>query len=210
MIKNLTKISMVIVFLGSLLSAKVVSAQMPGSLIPILLLKHETGYWGDREETTTVAAVDTDGDGIVDSKDACPNIKGTKKNNGCPLSKKDREIIKKASGNIFFESGSATIKKESHESLKTLAGLLNKHPEIKTTVEGHTDKTGDEGKNVELSKKRAQAVVDFLVKNGESIENIDAKGVGSAQPVASNDTEDGKAQNRRVEIVVTLLEVVKQ
>lgn len=201
---------MVVLFLGSLFSSKLASAQLPGSLVPLLLIKHETDYWGDKEETQTVAVVDTDGDGVPDSKDDCPNIKGTKKNNGCPLSKKERELIKKASGNIFFESGSSKIKEESHESLKTLAGLLNKHPEIKTTVEGHTDKTGNEDNNVKLSKDRAQAVVDFLVKHGESIDNIEAKGYGSSKPIASNDTEDGKAKNRRVEVVVTLLEVVKE
>lgn len=209
MIKKLTKITMTLIFLGSIFSVKKAAAQLPGSLVPLLLIKHETGYWDDKEETPTVAEVDTDGDGVPDSKDDCPTVKGTKENDGCPLSKKEREIIRKASGNIFFETGSSKIKAESHESLKTLAGLLNKHPEIKTTVEGHTDKTGNEDNNIKLSKDRAQAVVDFLVKNGESIDHIDAKGYGSSKPIASNDTKEGKAKNRRVEIVVTLLEVVK-
>ena len=126
------------------------------------------------------------------------------------LAAEEEIILKAAFDNLEFETGKAVIKESSFKSLEDLAKLLLKKPIWRLKISGHTDSVGKASNNLRLSKKRAQAVVDFLVKNGESIENIDAKGVGSAQPVASNDTEDGKAQNRRVEIVVTLLEVVKQ
>jgi len=207
--KNLSKL-VVLLFIGAIFMSKSAFAQLPGGLIPILLLKHETGYWDDEAEPETkVVMIDADGDGITDAEDKCPNVYGTAENQGCPLSEAEREIIKTSSANISFESGSATIKEESYESLKKLAGLLNKHPEIKTRVEGHTDKSGDAKKNLALSKKRAKAVQDYLVKNGESIHNIDSKGYGSEKPIASNDTKEGRAKNRRVEIIVTLLEKTK-
>ena len=155
--KNLSKL-VAVLFIGAIFMSKSAFAQLPGGLIPILLLKHETGYWEEEPEPEVkVAIMDADGDGIADAEDKCPNVYGTAENQGCPLSEAERDIIKTSSANISFESGSATIKQESYESLKKLAGLLNKHPEIKTRVEGHTDKSGDAKKNLALSKKKSSS-----------------------------------------------------
>lgn len=222
--RKITTLFIISCLFGAFLTPNTACAQYNGGIIPIFLIKKATGYW-DNDDADGDGVVDsedlcpnvygtmngcpdkdTDGDGVPDSKDECPNVKGKKEHNGCVLSKAEKEIIRKASANIYFESGSAKIKEESFESLQTLAGLLNKHPEIKTTVEGHTDSSGDSAFNLQLSKDRAAAVRDYLVKHGESLDNIASEGYGSSKPVASNDTKEGRAKNRRVEIVVTLLE----
>ncbi|CAA6804271.1 MAG: Unknown protein [uncultured Sulfurovum sp.] len=150
--------------------------------------------------------VDTDGDGIVDSKDKCPNLKGTKENDGCLLSEAEIKMIKDASAHIYFETGSATIKKESHADLNKLAEILKKHPEVKATVEGHTDSSGDDASNLKLSKTRAASVVKYLIEHGEKEDHISSKGFGSTKPIASNETKEGRAKNRRVEIVISAFE----
>jgi outer membrane protein OmpA-like peptidoglycan-associated protein len=81
-----------------------------------------------------------------------------------------------------------------------VASILMKNPEIEVEVQGHTDNTGIAKYNQWLSEKRAQRVKDYLVSKGVDPSRLAAKGYGLTQPVASNDTEDGRAQNRRVEL----------
>ncbi len=208
MTKRLTKVSMIVMFIGALFSSKMVSAQLPGSLVPILIIKHETGYWdnGDDNESSAVAEADSDGDGVVDSKDKCPNEKGSIKNQGCLLSEKEMKTIEDASSHIYFESGSAKLKEESYKDLDKLVKILKSHPEVKARVEGHTDNTGDSAKNLQLSKDRAASVVKYLVEHGEKPDHVSSEGYGDTKPIATNDTEEGKAKNRRVEIKVSLFE----
>jgi len=103
---------------------------------------------------------------------------------------------------IYFDFDKADIKPESEPTLKEIARFLKENPEIKIYIVGHTDNIGKFEYNMELSKRRAEAVVKELVeKYGISKERLKAFGVGPLSPVATNETEEGRAKNRRVEIV---------
>jgi OOP family OmpA-OmpF porin len=107
-----------------------------------------------------------------------------------------------AKGKIRFDSGRATIDPDSAGLLDRLIETALRCPSANIEIAGHTDADGEDGFNQALSEKRAQAVTDFLVKAGLPAERFTAMGYGSTQPVASNDTEEGKAQNRRIDFVV--------
>src|SRR6266851_5035883 len=107
-----------------------------------------------------------------------------------------------AKGNIRFESGRATIDPDSVGLLDRLVETALRCPAANIEIAGHTDADGEDGFNQMLSEKRAQAVVDYLVKAGLPASQFTATGYGSTQPVASNDTDEGKAQNRRIDFLV--------
>ncbi len=104
--------------------------------------------------------------------------------------------------NIFFDTGKATLKKESKGELENLLKLMNDAPTLKLEISGHTDNTGSDAINKKLSEARAKAVVDYLVAHGISADRLTYKGYGSSQPVASNKTKEGRQQNRRTEFKV--------
>lgn len=164
-------------------------------------------YFIDGVEVGASNFSDRDGDGIADDEDACPDIKGKAEYNGCMLSKDEMAAIRDASANIYFETGSAVIKKESFPDLDKLAEILKKHPEVQATVEGHTDNTGNAENNMKLSEARAAAVKQYLIDKGEPADHITSKGFGITRPIATNDTPEGRAKNRRVAITVTSYEV---
>jgi outer membrane protein OmpA-like peptidoglycan-associated protein len=103
---------------------------------------------------------------------------------------------------IFFDTGKATLKPESEAAVAEIAKLLKADPGLKVYVVGHTDNTASLDLNLKLSRERAEAVVQALV-SGHGIEagRLSGQGVGPLAPVASNDSEDGRAKNRRVELV---------
>ena len=101
--------------------------------------------------------------------------------------------------NIFFDAGSHTLKKESYREIDRLVRLMIESEGVNIEVMGHTDAVGDEASNMELSHRRANAVLRYMVMHGISIEKATAKGYGESMPVASNTTPDGRARNRRVE-----------
>ncbi|NNE26057.1 MAG: OmpA family protein [Saprospiraceae bacterium] len=103
--------------------------------------------------------------------------------------------------NVFFETGSAELKDDSKYELNKLASLINESEGISVKITGHTDNTGDNDANIVLSKDRANAVVNYLSDKGVS--GLTAQGYGSSQPVDSNDTEEGRKNNRRTEIIIT-------
>jgi OmpA-OmpF porin, OOP family len=107
-----------------------------------------------------------------------------------------------AKGKIRFESGRATIDPDSAGLLDRLIETALRCPSANIEIAGHTDADGEDDFNQALSEKRAQAVTDFLVKAGLPAERFTAMGYGSTQPVAGNDTDEGKAQNRRIDFVV--------
>jgi OmpA-OmpF porin, OOP family len=107
-----------------------------------------------------------------------------------------------AKGRIRFEPGRATIDPDSAGLLDRLIETALRCPNVNIEIAGHTDGDGDAAFNQALSEKRAQAVMDYLVKAGLAADRFTATGYGSTQPVAGNDTDDGKAQNRRIEFVV--------
>ena len=102
---------------------------------------------------------------------------------------------------ITFDSGKATIKPESTVEINRIAKLMNEHPELKFEVQGHCDATGSDKVNDPLSQKRAEAIVDALIKQGIDKSRLTAVGKGSRVPIASNSTDEGRAKNRRVEFV---------
>jgi OOP family OmpA-OmpF porin len=107
-----------------------------------------------------------------------------------------------AKGKIRFESGRATIDPDSAGLLDRLIETALRCPTANIEIAGHTDTDGEDAFNQTLSEKRAQAVTDYLVKAGLSANRFTAIGYGSSQPVASNDTDEGKAQNRRIDFLV--------
>ena len=107
-----------------------------------------------------------------------------------------------AKGKIRFDSGRATIDPDSAGLLDRLIETALRCPSANIEIAGHTDADGEDGFNQALSEKRAQAVTDFLVKAGLPAERFTAMGYGSTQPIATNDTDEGKAQNRRIDFVV--------
>jgi outer membrane protein OmpA-like peptidoglycan-associated protein len=103
---------------------------------------------------------------------------------------------------ILFATNSSTLTPESQGSLTRFAQSLQNNPETNVAVSGHTDNTGSDAINQPLSERRAQSVVNFLIGKGVASKRMTSVGNGSNQPVASNATAEGRAQNRRVEIVI--------
>jgi outer membrane protein OmpA-like peptidoglycan-associated protein len=105
--------------------------------------------------------------------------------------------------NVLFEHNSSVLKSVFDSELGVAAATLRDNPELRATVEGHTDSTGEDGYNQWLSERRAEAVRSLLVdKERVNPAQINAKGFGEARPVADNNTREGRAQNRRVELVL--------
>jgi outer membrane protein OmpA-like peptidoglycan-associated protein len=102
---------------------------------------------------------------------------------------------------VFFDTGKATIKPESHALLDEVAATLKSHDEVKKVrIEGHTDSTGSAALNEKLSQQRAEAVRDYLVEKGIDAGRLEAQGFGPKRPIASNKTAAGREDNRRVEL----------
>ncbi|MCF8297913.1 MAG: OmpA family protein [Saprospiraceae bacterium] len=104
--------------------------------------------------------------------------------------------------NIFFDTGKSTLRKESTSELERLQKLMEDVPTLKIEISGHTDNVGSETMNQGLSEKRAKAVVDYLIGKGIDQARLTYKGFGFAQPIATNDTEEGRQQNRRTEFKI--------
>ena len=148
--------------------------------------------------------LDSDGDGVYDYLDECPNTaKGLVVNDqGCPI---EQELRLK----ILFDFDKAEIKPEYRTELRRVATYLANHPDGKVKVEGHTDSVGSAEYNKELSQRRANSVKEYLIREFGVKENrLEARGYGEEEPVASNETEQGRQKNRRV--VCILPEVYKQ
>lgn len=146
---------------------------------------------------------DNDNDGVSNEKDKCPNTKkGTKVDeNGCPeISQTVKNDLVDIATKIYFETASDVIKGESNVSLDKLVGYLKVFKEVKVSVEGHTDNVGESAYNLDLSKRRAISVKNYLIAKGVSAARISSEGYGDSKPVANNETEEGKAKNRRVEL----------
>ncbi|HKV95186.1 MAG TPA: OmpA family protein [Candidatus Angelobacter sp.] len=104
---------------------------------------------------------------------------------------------------VLFKTGSFELLSGARERLAKISGIIIAHPGLHLEVEGHTDSVGSDDYNQQLSEKRAGAVRDYLVQQGISADGIVARGMGKTQPVATNDTPEGRQQNRRVELVVS-------
>lgn len=105
--------------------------------------------------------------------------------------------------NIFFETGKFDLQNESKSELDKLVELLNDNPNLKIQIDGHTDNVGQQKDNLELSNNRAKSVVGYLLSKGINQQRLSYKGFGATKPVADNNTETGRAKNRRTELYVT-------
>lgn len=148
---------------------------------------------------------DADADGVADFIDACPNEKGTKENNGCAKKVNEMGDASKLPAEVRalqFDLGKATIKNKYKKSLDILVKTMKNNPNFNLVISGHADPTGAEALNNQLSQERADAVKNYLVSKGIDASRLTTQGFGSSKPVASNDTEAGRAQNRRVDFGV--------
>jgi outer membrane protein OmpA-like peptidoglycan-associated protein len=150
------------------------------------------------QEPAVVAAVekDSDGDGILDKSDECPNSKADARvdTRGCEIA--DIIVLE----GVRFEINSAQLKDVSQSVLDDAAATLKRNPQVVTEVAGHTDSSGSSAFNQQLSENRANAVRSYLASKGAPIENLTAKGYGESQPIADNTTREGRSKNRRVEL----------
>ena len=140
---------------------------------------------------------DRDQDGVADKDDKCPDQRGLKEFDGCLP--KEAERFTGAIQGINFEWNKAEILPSSHEVLDQAVAVLQKFPSMRIRIEGHTDNTGEAGHNKKLSHARAQAVMKYLLDRGIAPDRLQAEGFGPDRPIATNETERGRAQNRRVE-----------
>jgi outer membrane protein OmpA-like peptidoglycan-associated protein len=164
---------------------------------------------------------DFDGDAIADANDACPKVPGiptgSRKTHGCPkaiatdappaVQPPPRAALVEQqitiSEQVLFETGTANIDPASSAILQEVARVLEQHPEIeRLEVQGHTDNLGSDEFNRVLSEQRAAAVAQWLIAHGTSGARLVSKGYGTSRPIASNDSEQGRTKNRRVEFRV--------
>ena len=136
-------------------------------------------------------ALDDDKDGVPNYLDKCPNTpNGFNVNQeGCPIT---------FNFDIKFDTAKAEVKPEYEKKLREFANFLKENPKYKVRIEGYTDNVGNEEDNLKLSEKRAKAIYEELIKLGISEDKLSYKGYGEANPIASNDTKEGRAKNRRV------------
>jgi outer membrane protein OmpA-like peptidoglycan-associated protein len=160
----------------------------------------------------TKGCPDRDADLVVDARDKCPDEprdprEDPARSDGCPkrvfVTRERIEITEK----IFFATNKTTIEAQSFGLLGEIASVLQANPDLRRVeVAGHTDNVGSDKANLKLSQGRAQAVVDWLVKGGVEADRLVAKGYGEAVPLETNNTEQGRGVNRRVEFVIQQME----
>ena len=143
------------------------------------------------------APVDSDGDGVADGTDQCAGTPAgaTVNAQGC-----EEQLVLRG---VNFSTGSATLTPGDMLILDSVADTLAKRQAFNVEVRGHTDGVGSEESNADLSQRRAESVRDYLVSKGISAAKLTAVGKGEAEPMASNDTADGRAENRRVALEFT-------
>jgi outer membrane protein OmpA-like peptidoglycan-associated protein len=135
---------------------------------------------------------DSDGDGVTDDRDQCPDTP-----KGATIDIRGCWVYSGQEG-VFFEFGKANIKADFYPLLDEGAEILKKNPTMKVEIQGHTDNVGSEAFNQRLSENRANAVKEYLISKGISADRLKAMGYGQSNPIAPNDTEEGRAMNRRV------------
>jgi OOP family OmpA-OmpF porin len=146
------------------------------------------------------ASPDSDGDTVPDNIDKCPHTTpGAKvEENGCPIIA-ERMLLK----GIKFRTGKSIIMPVSYPILDSAIEALKANPEVKVEIQGYTDSRGNLKMNMRLSNARAKAVYNYLIKKGISPKRLTYKGYGPNNPIAPNTTEEGRAQNRRIEFKIS-------
>ena len=144
---------------------------------------------------------DTDGDGVADKDDKCPTVAGTVANNGCPeVSDDDIKKLNAYAKTILFDTGKFSFQKQTFPVLEAITAILKEYPTAKFSIEGHTDNVGKADFNQKLSDGRANAVKQYLIDNGIDPFRLTSKGFGMDNPIDTNKTAKGRANNRRVEV----------
>jgi len=159
--------------------------------------------------------LDADGDGVPDYLDKCPNTPAGVQvtADGCPIKKEVEKvtvIVKEPAeveslvlnGDTNFEFNKSKLLPNAYSVLDGLVGTMNKHPRYKWEIGGYTDGIGSASYNKKLSKQRAQSVVDYLISKGINSNKLEIVGYGKENPIATNETNEGRSMNRRVEIKI--------
>jgi outer membrane protein OmpA-like peptidoglycan-associated protein len=157
--------------------------------------------------TKTNGCPDRDNDGIADKEDKCPDVAGVAERQGCPKmdESKRQEIQNKiafAAKSIQFETGKDIIKPISYKELDEVVAIMKEYDFVKFVIAGHTDNLGNVMKNMDLSARRAGAVMNYFVAKGISPSRLTSNGYGDTRPIATNATAEGRQQNRRVDITL--------
>lgn len=162
------------------------------------------------QDETGCPVEDIDGDGVPNVLDECPFEPGPASNAGCPVEEEPEEKLAEVIGDriqlnqkVFFETAKATILPVSYPLLNQVAQILMDHPNITIRIEGHTDSRGSWQYNKTLSQNRAASVRQFLIDRGIDPLRMDSEGYSYDRPIDDNATEEGRANNRRVEIHIT-------
>ena len=142
---------------------------------------------------------DADGDGVKDLEDQCPDEAGTKENNGCPeITQEIIERLQEIGKIIYFATNDSKLNERNNQILDEVFNTLQNYSSYKVVVEGHTDSSGQASFNQELSEKRANSVMRYLIEKGMAPSRVSAKGYGETRPAVSNDAAEGRRENRRV------------
>ncbi len=161
------------------------------------------------EDTDGCIDSDNDKDGLADANDKCPNQAETmnryQDEDGCPDNKPTDRLVKEIKKGrmilkgVNFRTGSANLTFESYEVLNRVYESLQAYPDVMVEIRGYTDSQGNYSSNKKLSLRRAQSVKDYIVQRGVDPMRMSVRGFGSENPIATNRTADGRAQNRRIE-----------
>lgn len=145
--------------------------------------------------------LDSDADGVIDAKDKCPGTEAGMEVNGYGCKVEEKANIKVE---VLFATGSAKVSEDSIASIEELAAFLNEHKDTTAEIQGHTDNTGSDKVNRELSQKRADSVKAYLIeKLGINATRLTSYGYGETKPMAENTTSEGRRENRRVVAEIT-------
>ena len=140
-----------------------------------------------------------DTDGVKDLEDQCPDEAGTIENDGCPeITQEIIERLQEIGKIIYFATNDSKLNERNNQILDEVFNTLQNYSSYKVVVEGHTDSSGQASFNQALSEKRANSVMRYLIEKGMSPSRVSAKGYGETRPAVSNDTAEGRRENRRV------------
>jgi outer membrane protein OmpA-like peptidoglycan-associated protein len=143
---------------------------------------------------------DTDLGGVFDGKEVARGTDPLNSKDDLPVIQIGEKIVLKG---VTFEFGKATLLQSSIDTLYAVAEGLIANPEVEVEISGHTDNVGSARANISLSLRRAESVKQYLISRGIRSNRITTVGYGFAKPVTSNETEDGRSKNRRIEFVRT-------
>jgi outer membrane protein OmpA-like peptidoglycan-associated protein len=160
-----------------------------------------TATEAERQRTATATEADRERAAVAATAAARADLRA-RLNSALPTRDSSRGLIADVGG-VQFSTGNAQISAAARESIAKFSGIVAAYPELRLSVEGHTDSTGSVATNNNLSLLRANSIRDYLIDQGVSASTIEVAGFGSTMPTANNATADGRAQNRRVEIVVS-------